>query len=112
MAKLDILPLDIREIDYDVPEVVALRALSNGTADADQQKRILNWFLFKLCVTFEANYQQDSRDHAFLSGRQFVGTALNAVLQTDPRLLEQATTGAPQNVRKTKHKTTRQRARK
>lgn len=75
------------KLDFDyVPPVPldaarALRALSEGTAEAHQQRKVFDWLLGDVCglkaPTFRAG-QPDAT--AFLEGRRFVGLFLAAVL--------------------------------
>lgn len=58
-------------------DVAAFQALEKGTADASQQKRALKWLIENACGTYDLDYRPDAREHAFISGRRFVG--LNVV---------------------------------
>jgi len=50
-----------------------VQALASGTASADQQKRALKWLIENAAGTYDLEYRSDARDHAFTSGRRFVG---------------------------------------
>lgn len=61
----------------------ALRAMSNGTASADQQQRALKWILHKACVVGGMPYEETDRDTAFQLGRLFVGKEIGRLLTCD-----------------------------
>ncbi len=59
---------------YEIADLTAVKALAAGTADAQQQKRALDWILIQVCGTYEMSYRPESdRDTAFAEGRRFVG---------------------------------------
>lgn len=59
--------------DWESADAAAMQALALGKANPDQQKRALNWIIWAAAGTYELDYRTDSRDHAFVSGRRFVG---------------------------------------
>lgn len=61
--------------DWEMADASAIKALHDGTADAQQQKRALDWILKKACGLPEWAYQPgpDDRDTNVALGRQFVG---------------------------------------
>ena len=58
---------------YTPADATALQALAVGEANAEQQIRALNWILHKSADYQNIEYRTNDRDHAFLSGRRFVG---------------------------------------
>lgn len=74
-------PIPMAPADYDVPDVAALQALQRGDATADQQRRALVWLVEKAALTYDLEYRTDPRDHAFCSGRRFVGLQIVKMLK-------------------------------
>lgn len=66
---------------YEIPDMSALQALEFGTATPEQQKRALNWVIVNACGTYDLEYRSDARDHAFASGRRFVGLQILKMLK-------------------------------
>lgn len=58
---------------WEAPDAAAMQALQKGTANPDQQKRALDWIINNAANVYDLEYRPDSRDHAFCSGRRFVG---------------------------------------
>jgi len=58
---------------YEIPDIAALQALEQGIATPEQQKRVLGWVINNACGTYDLEYRSYARDHAFASGRRFVG---------------------------------------
>ena len=69
---------------FDVADVSAFRALASGSASPDQQQRALNWLIYNAALTYDLDYRTDQRDHAFASGRRFVGSQVIKMLKIDP----------------------------
>ena len=70
----------------DLPDVVAIKALSLGTATEDQQKRALHFILVTVCGVDEEQYCPGSdRDTAYALGKRRVGTYLRSLLSADIR---------------------------
>ena len=67
--------------EWQPADASALQALAYGTADADQQKRALNWIINQACATYDLEYRTDQRDHAFASGRRAVGLQIIKLLK-------------------------------
>ncbi len=66
-----------KPVDYTLADVMAIKALAAGTADADQQKRALDWVIITAAGTYEEPYRSDAdggeRETTFALGRAFVG---------------------------------------
>ena len=61
-------------IETDIVDAAAMQALERGEADADQQKRILNWFINKAAMTYDMSYRPgDPHETTFAEGRRFCG---------------------------------------
>lgn len=58
---------------WDIPEAAAIQALAHGTATPDQQRRALEWIVNHACGTYDSEYRSNDREHAYASGRRFVG---------------------------------------
>lgn len=65
---------------WDIADVAAVQACVNGTATAEQQKRAMQWIINQAATTYDFEYRTDGRDHAFASGRRFVGLQINKLL--------------------------------
>lgn len=71
---------------YEVADVSALQALARGDADADQQKRALDWIIRKAALTYDVSFQPESdRATAFAEGRRFVGLEVVKLLSLSTR---------------------------
>jgi hypothetical protein len=66
---------------YELPDIAAMQALAAGAADSDQQKRALDWVINHAAGTYDLEYRSDARDHAFVSGRRFVGLQIVKMLK-------------------------------
>lgn len=61
-------------VRYELAEAHALRALASGTANAEQQKRAMEWLIHKACGTYEMSFRPEGdRETIFAEGRRFVG---------------------------------------
>lgn len=79
--------------DVELPDLHAIRALARGDATSEQQRRALNWIIDNAAGIKDLDYRPDSREHAFMSGRQFVGKQIAKLLTIDPRLLKPVDNG-------------------
>lgn len=66
---------------WDPADAAAIQALAIGEADSHQQQRALNWIINCAAGTYDLEYRTDSRDHAFASGRRFVGLQVVKLLK-------------------------------
>ena len=63
----------------ELPDTVALQALSNGTADEHQQKRALKWIIEVSAGTYDQQFypgDDGRRDTDFALGRRYVGLSI------------------------------------
>jgi hypothetical protein len=58
---------------YDVADIAAIQACCVGEATPQQQKRAMDWIMYKAANMNDLEYRTDGRDHAFASGRRYVG---------------------------------------
>jgi hypothetical protein len=76
---------------FDDQDAAALQALAKGSASIDQQKRVLEWIITKVCGTYDLAYrpggEDGARDTVFALGRQFVGQQMVKVLKVKLGLL-------------------------
>lgn len=75
--------------EYVLPDIVAMQALERGDATPEQQKRALNWIIVNAAGTFDLDFRVDSRNHAFVSGRRFVGLQIVKMLKLNARTLKE-----------------------
>jgi hypothetical protein len=69
-----------------LPDVMAVKALADGTATPDQQKRALHFILVHVCKVDDEPYCPSSdRDTAYALGKRRVGTYLRSLLSADPK---------------------------
>lgn len=71
--------------DWEMADASAIKALHAGTADAQQQKRAVDWLLKKACALPEWPYQpgMNDRDTNVALGRQFVGHMFMKLVQVN-----------------------------
>lgn len=82
MKKL--VPPDVFEYaSYEPADACALQALERGDATPEQQKRALCWVVHNASLTHSLHYRADPYDHAFASGRGFVGMQIIKMLKLD-----------------------------
>ncbi len=74
-------PLPYEPVEYELADAGAIQALAKGEALPHQQQRVLNWVLNKAAATYDLEYRTDGRDHAFVSGRRFVGLQVLKLLK-------------------------------
>jgi hypothetical protein len=70
----------------ELPDVVAIKALSQGNATEEQQMRALHFILVHVCGVDDEPYCPTSdRDTAYALGKRRVGTYLRSLLAADIR---------------------------
>jgi hypothetical protein len=82
---------------WELPDASALQALQRGEADADQQRRALDWILRAAAGTYEWTFvagQPDVSQH--LEGRRSVGLQIVKLLKVDIAAVRQLQ-NAPQS---------------
>jgi len=61
-------------------DVAAIQALVKGKANREQQKRALAFIVYHISDVNNQEYRTNDRDHAFASGRRFVGLQINKMI--------------------------------
>ena len=74
-------PIPYEPATYTDADVSAIQALQRGEATPEQQKRALDWVVNQAANTYDLEYRTESRDHAFCSGRRFVGLQVIKLLK-------------------------------
>ena len=70
--------------DYELSEVVAMRALSEGKASDIQHQQAFKFIIEKMCLTYSLVYEPNSFDlTAFRAGRAFVGQSLVGMIKPE-----------------------------
>lgn len=65
---------------WELPDAAALQACVRGDATPEQQQRAINWVVFRAAAVDDVEYRTDNRDHAFASGRRFVGLQVRKMI--------------------------------
>lgn len=73
---------------YELSDATSLQALARGDASEDQQRRALKWIIENAAGTYDLEYRKDARDHAFVSGRRFVGLQIVKMLKLNTSVLK------------------------
>lgn len=76
-------PAPYEPAGYAVADVAAIQAIARGDASKEQQQRALNWIIYNAARTYDLDYRPDSRDHAFTSGKRFVGLQIVTMLKIE-----------------------------
>jgi len=70
---------------YEAADVHAIQALSRGEADADQQRRALDWIVTQAAQTYdEPFYADNARVTDYVLGRRSVGLAIVKLIRLKP----------------------------
>lgn len=94
MKKLKTPPPAFAPPDYDAADVTAIQQLEQGTANAEMQKRALDWIIRQACRTYDVSYRPgDTHETAFHEGRRFVGNEVIKMLKLDPSKLRRNENG-------------------
>lgn len=81
---------DFTSCAFDLPDVVALQALHQGTADAAQQKRAIKWIIEQASAYYELSFNEDQKLEDFSEGRRFVGKQIVNMLSLNPSTLRRS----------------------
>lgn len=81
-------PAPVQPVDFPavftLGDATALKALEAGVADADQQKRALDWVLRHACDLGGIGFRMGAPDAlAFHEGRRFAGSQIVGLLKLD-----------------------------
>lgn len=74
-----------------IPAIISIRAVYQGTASPEQQKEALQYIIYTLCAFNQISYRPDSRDSAFAEGKRFVAHEIIMRINTDPLILKEET---------------------
>lgn len=86
-------PLPYAPAPYEIADVAAIQALQRGEATPDQQQRAFDWIVNQAANTYDLEYRTEPRDHAFCSGRRFVGLQLIKLLKLNMAALTRKSNG-------------------
>ena len=64
-------------------DILALKSLSTGTANEDQQKRALEVILRKICQISDEPYRDNDRDTIFALGKARVAREIMTIINTN-----------------------------
>lgn len=71
--------------NWDLADATAVKAVYNGTADAGQQRRAMEWILKGACGVPDWPYVPGDADQTHIHlGRQFVGQQIMKLIQLNP----------------------------
>jgi hypothetical protein len=66
--------------EYDDLTVIAIKAVANGTASDDQQRRAMRFIVEQVCATYDLSFRpgglEGARATDFAEGRRFTGTQI------------------------------------
>lgn len=78
-------------VDYSETDVLAIKALADGTANEQQQRHALDWMIRVAAGAYELSYRSDAdggeRETAFAEGRRFVGLQVVKMVNMAPKLV-------------------------
>lgn len=73
---------------WELVDATAIQALQRGDANADQQRRALDWIIHVGCATYQPTFHPGEPDaSAFAEGRRFVGNAVIKLLKINTNVL-------------------------
>lgn len=73
---------------YDYDLVIAAKAISEGKANAHQQKLFLDWTVQVASGTYDEAYYDTDRDTAYACGRAFVGRQIVKMVNYPPSKMD------------------------
>lgn len=66
---------------FDKADIRALKAMGQGEATEEQQRRVIKWIVNSACGTYKRTFDPaGDRETAFREGRRFVGTQIMRML--------------------------------
>ena len=87
--------------DYTEADIQAVRAVFNGVANEDQQRRALDWIVEFAAATHDTSFRPENQNlTAFAEGKRFVGQTIiwairQAPTKTDPDKIATRSAGDP-----------------
>jgi len=73
---------------YEPIDAKALQDLSNGKADAAQQKHALELIVNNICCTYHPSFRDTDRETVLMEGRRFVGLEIVSLLSIHPKSMK------------------------
>jgi hypothetical protein len=73
--------------DFIRADIVALQAVANGSADSEQQRRAMEWIVYKACDFHGVSFRGTDRETSFAEGKRFVAQQINALLTYNVRTM-------------------------
>lgn len=58
---------------WEPADAAAIQSCLSGIATPEQQKRAIEWIMYAAAGVDDLDYRTNDREHAFVSGRRFVG---------------------------------------
>ena len=69
--------------DWANADAAAIQALYKGNATKDQQKRALDFILYRICEVDEFEYRTNDREHVFCSGKRSCGLQIKKLISVN-----------------------------
>jgi len=79
------LPDVLQTATFELADAVAMQALAQGRADEWQQRRALEWIIYKACGFHDISFRDTDRETSFAEGKRMVAQQINVLLKTDVR---------------------------
>lgn len=77
-------PEPFHPAEYEKADLYAVKAMWDGTANGNQQRRGLEWILNNVCATYDLSFRPDSqRVTDFAEGKRFVGLQIVKAVKLD-----------------------------
>ena len=74
--------------EYNRGDVFAIKAVAQGSASPEQQRRALDIIINGIAHTYDVSYRMDSdRETVFAEGSRWVGLQLVKLVNLDPKLI-------------------------
>lgn len=80
------LPNVLQTADFDKADAISLQAVAGGYADEHQQRRAMEWIIFKACSFNDISFRETDRETSFAEGKRFVAQQINALLTHNTRM--------------------------
>lgn len=80
------LPPVLQTADFDKADAISLQAVAGGYADEHQQRRAMEWIIFKACAFNDVSFRDTDRETSFAEGKRFVAQQINALLTHNTRI--------------------------
>lgn len=74
-------PAAVTPSKWELADASAIQAVVKGEASPEQQRRAMNWIIYNCAAVNDLEYRPDQRDHAFVSGKRFVGLEIITLIK-------------------------------